>query len=342
MGVSKKDSIFVFFAMSFADKGTLMQLIAENVCISAEIIRSYLFQILCTLVSANNQKKFLHRDVKPNNFVLESVTHFITRNSELKKNFNPKQKQHCWLYALKSDLGKYLWRIPIHNIVQMIDFGLSEFLSSKSRLDRGGTKIFMSPDSHVLDRPTHSKVGDLWGVGCILLQLTTCSLPLALRKKFIANEDEPQEFLEYLFDSVDESTEVQDFIAENGDGIKNDRNEIEKAAFCSILIHMFGNPLFLTTKTFKKFAYNKLGKLMLTQEWKQMIQMVYDHLGSTLKQVYQGIRKVLKEDGIHFLKNVFSWSIYESEDLTPFLFFDFFDPFKIESEIQVVTGKYIL
>lgn len=342
----KKGSVFVFLAMTFADKGTLRGLIENNLCISLEIIRSYIFQILYSLAVLNQQKNFLHRDVKPENFVLESIPFFLSKSLKSQGALisQNKKQEHWWLYELKA--GKHIWNVPIYNIVQIIDFGLSEFLSDDSTFDQNGSLIFMSPDSHILNRPTHSKIGDLWGVGCILLELSSCTFQIGVRQRLKSGGGEVRSFLSYMSEKIQKSSFVQDFTERHGGrtvaNLENQDAEerIEIGVFCSILIHMFGNPLFLARNTFKNFRYNDLGKIMLTKEWQNMITHVYNDLKSILIAVHKGLETCLKNEGLTWLQTVFSWPIYESnDDLTRFLFYDFFNAYKIETEFHIFNGK---
>lgn len=325
---------FYFVAMSLGEQGSLDNMIDRHTPFSTEYIRSFTFQVLFTLARLSEEKKFIHNDLKPGNLVLTSLAAIAKQQPYLKKFIRPNTKSHIWEYRWK---GWKSWNVPIFSVAQLIDFGLSEFLTASSEVHLNGTAPYISPDSYILDRDSRSPLTDLWSLGCIILEMATSTVALSKKYKYGIKEDDHDGILGYIEDTIEDHDAFQEYIDQFSG---QDQEELTQLAVASIITALFGNPLLLHRNTFKSgYKLNRVGLFLTQKKWHSMIRQVWTDFSGFVKDVKKRLLKALTKSGFDFVASLCNWRTFTEPSMRRFLSLPWFKSYAITNELMLVNGK---
>lgn len=151
------DSNNLYLVMEYLPGGDLMNLLIEKDVFTEEQTRFYIAEVLLAVESVHNLN-YIHRDLKPDNILLDEQGHIKLTDFGLCKLFNQKSS--------------------------LIDAGLGEAanalggLSSSSKEDRGhkkraysmvGTVDYIAPE--VFGKTGYTETVDLWSLGTIMFEM---------------------------------------------------------------------------------------------------------------------------------------------------------------------------
>ncbi|KAH8739647.1 CBK1 [Cryptosporidium ryanae] len=176
-----EDSHFYYMLMEYMPGGDLMRHLMELHTFEERIAKFYIAELLLALEYLNNTKEYIHRDIKPDNILLDSNGHIKLIDFGLSKQIRSNEKQ-----------------IPfVSNVVQNINNKTTEnsnYLSNHNKNDNicgvdihnilindpnfhAGTPDYMAPEIHRGEAYTLSV--DLWSVGIILYEMLFGGPPLS-------------------------------------------------------------------------------------------------------------------------------------------------------------------
>ncbi|KAH7647166.1 S T kinase [Cryptosporidium bovis] len=176
-----EDSHFYYMLMEYMPGGDLMRHLMELHIFEEKIAKFYIAELLLALEYLNNTREYIHRDIKPDNILLDSNGHIKLIDFGLSKQIRSNEKQ-----------------LPfVSNVVQNINIKTTEninYLSNHNKNDgingaeihnilihdpnfHAGTPDYMAPEIHRGEAYTLSV--DLWSVGIILYEMLFGGPPLS-------------------------------------------------------------------------------------------------------------------------------------------------------------------
>lgn len=147
-----QDPMKLYFVMTYARKGTLLQLMERVKKLDMESVRFYSSQILLAMEEMH-ARNIIHRDLKPENVLLDEELHIMIADFGSSR-----------IDERKQDIPSLA--------EQDADESDSDDQSERTRQKRGsfvGTAQYVSPE--ILRGKTSTESSDLWAFGCILYQL---------------------------------------------------------------------------------------------------------------------------------------------------------------------------
>lgn len=184
-----QDSDNLYFLLEYAEKGSLQGLLKTFKTLSADLARFYAAEIVSAL-HFMHEKKIAHRDLKPDNILLDKkyhakVTDFGDSKQFIEEDENPEEEA-----IDESDERNSLFDDP------------DERRGQQPRGSFVGTPLYVAPE--MLSDNVSSPASDLWALGCIIYQCRVGEVPfrgqfdyevfkkISDRELTIPNELEPE------------------------------------------------------------------------------------------------------------------------------------------------------
>ncbi|KAI1147475.1 MAP kinase [Nemania diffusa] len=140
-----RDRVYIF--MEFCSGGSLAGLLEHGRIEDEQVVMVYALQLLEGLAYLH-ESFIAHRDIKPENILLD------------------------------------------HNgVIKYVDFGAAKVIARQGRTlvpkvaasrphkSMTGTPMYMSPEVIIGEKPTHDAAGDIWSLGCVILEMVTGRRP---------------------------------------------------------------------------------------------------------------------------------------------------------------------
>ncbi|OII71474.1 protein kinase domain-containing protein [Cryptosporidium andersoni] len=212
-----EDSHFYYMLMEYMPGGDMMRHLMEYHTFDENTAKFYIAEVILALDYLHNNQEYIHRDIKPDNILLDEKGHIKLVDFGLSRNIKNENKQHPFVSNVANELQtSEIWTVPT-NIIKT-DPKVSNKKSCNSTIVvhdpnfQAGTPDYMAPEIHRGE--PYSLSADLWSVGIIIYEMLFGGPPLSdpgqnslITRKKVMNWDKyfylPSEHHKYSKDALD-------------------------------------------------------------------------------------------------------------------------------------------